>query len=503
LEPAGDGAANDAAAGPQAVSKQDEEVSPVDLWGHFDPPPLPAGLLPAPIEEFAAEEADIMGADPAGLAMAALTVCAAALPDRIKLQVKKHSQHWKESARLWTAVVGGVSAKKTPIMDRATLAIKRIDWDLAREHEAKQEAYDQLTKEEQKLHKPPLPVRLVMEDTTIEAAQEAFRGNRDGILKTHDELAGFFGAMERYNGKGGNSDRAFYLQSYNGGHYVVDRVKRGLLRIENLSLTVLGGIQPDTMRKIAADSVEDGLIQRIVPIMVRDAEAGKDEPAGRAGMQYDILVSSLRNREIPAEPLQFEDEARAVREELERKHVKLQRYYAGFNRRLAAHIGKYDGLFVRLCLLWHYIEGANASAVTARTARRVAEFMHKFLLPHAVTFYTSILGVSDNHDSVSQVAGYILAKKLTTVSSRDIQRSTGGQSGLKRHEVDAICDQLESLGWLTRVQGVRRDSVRWDVNPEVHRKFAERAAREAEMRAARRESILEAAAEKRANKAEE
>ena len=477
-----------------------EAVDPVDLWGHFDPPPLPEGLLPGAIEEFAREEADTMGADPAGLVMAALTVCAAALPDRVKLQVKKHNSHWKESTRLWTAMVGGVSAKKTPVIDRATMAIKKIDWELARTHELEMEIYNQLTKEEQKSGKPPTLVRLVIEDTTIEAMQEAVKGNADGVLKVHDELAGFFGSMERYNGRAGNSNRAFYLQAYNGGQYVLDRVGRGPFRFENLSMCVLGGIQPDVMRNIAADSIEDGLIQRIIPVMLRDAEAGKDVPGGQAGVRYDRLVQSLRDMDRPPEPLQFNDAARAIREGLEREHIKLQRYYAGFNKRLAAHIGKYDGLFARLCLLWHYIEGANASAVTENTAHRVAQFMHKFMLPHAVTFYTSILGVADNHDSVSQVAGYILAKKLIRVTSRDIQRGVAAMSGLKRQEIEALCNQLESLGWLFRAQGPRRDSTHWGVNAEVHRKFAKRAAREVTERAARREAITEEMAERRAVK---
>jgi hypothetical protein len=479
-----------------------EVVDPVDLWGHFDPPPLPEGLLPAAIEEFAREEADTMGADPAGLVMAALTVCAAALPDRVKLQVKKHNSHWKESARLWTAMVGGVSAKKTPVIDRATIAIRKIDWELARTHETEMEIYDQLTKEEQKKAKPPTPVRLVIEDTTIEAMQEAVKGNPDGVLKVHDELAGFFGSMERYNNRAGNSNRAFYLQAYNGGQYVLDRVGRGPFRFENLSMCVLGGIQPDVMRGIAADSIEDGLIQRIIPVMLRDAEAGKDVPGGPAGARYDRLVASLRDTVRP-EPLQFDDAARAIREGLERKHIKLVRYYAGFNKRLAAHIGKYDGMFARLCLLWHHIEGAKTSAVTESAADRVAQFMHEFLLPHAVTFYASILGVADNHDSVSQVAGYILAKKLTRVTCRDIQSGIAAMSGLKRQAVEAICDQLESLGWLFRVQGPRRDSAHWQVNPEVHRKFADRAAREVTARAARRATIMEEMAECRAQREEE
>jgi Protein of unknown function (DUF3987) len=260
---------------------------------------------------------------------------------------------------------------------------------------------------------------------------------------------------------------------------------------------VLGGIQPEAMRKIATDSIEDGLIQRIIPVMLRAAEAGKDAPSGQAGERYDRLVANLHETGIPPEPLQFDDAARAARERLAGEHMKLQQYYEGFNRRLAAHIGKYDGLFARLCLLWHYIEGASTPAVTGRTAQRVGDFMHRFMLPHALAFYTSVLGVSDNHDSVSQVAGYILAKKLTRITSRDIQRSTGGPNGLDRREVEGICDSLESLGWLYRVQGPRRDSAHWDVNPEVHRKFAERAAREETGRTSRRASILDEAAARR------
>ena len=52
---------------------------PIDLWAQFDPPELPRDVLPPIIEQFARERGEIMGADPAGLAMSALTVCAAAI----------------------------------------------------------------------------------------------------------------------------------------------------------------------------------------------------------------------------------------------------------------------------------------------------------------------------------------------------------------------------------------------------------------------------------------
>jgi hypothetical protein len=42
-------------------------VVPVDLWGRFDPPPLPYDLLPATIAKFAAEQSKLIGVDHDGV----------------------------------------------------------------------------------------------------------------------------------------------------------------------------------------------------------------------------------------------------------------------------------------------------------------------------------------------------------------------------------------------------------------------------------------------------
>jgi hypothetical protein len=85
--------------GYDSAAGDDEAVVPVDLWAKFEPPPLPRGLLPTIIEDFAFEQGELMGADPAGLAMAALAVCAAVTPDRIRLQPKRHDKNWVEGRR--------------------------------------------------------------------------------------------------------------------------------------------------------------------------------------------------------------------------------------------------------------------------------------------------------------------------------------------------------------------------------------------------------------------
>jgi hypothetical protein len=122
----------------------------------------------------------------------------------------------------------------------------------------------------------------------------------------------------------------------------VDDPRRGAAMIENLSISLLGGIQPEPMRKIAADTIDDGLLQRLIPIVLRRASAGKDSPTGQAAQRYDHLVERLHRRERPLAPLRFDDAALAIREGLERRHLDLMACEI-VNRKLAAHIGKYDG----------------------------------------------------------------------------------------------------------------------------------------------------------------
>jgi Primase C terminal 2 (PriCT-2) len=69
-------------------SPGDVDAQPVDLWAELAMPSLPEGALPERIEKLARHQSQLMGVDPGGIAAAALTVCAAAIPDRIQVRVK-------------------------------------------------------------------------------------------------------------------------------------------------------------------------------------------------------------------------------------------------------------------------------------------------------------------------------------------------------------------------------------------------------------------------------
>ncbi|RVD64091.1 DUF3987 domain-containing protein, partial [Mesorhizobium sp. M7A.F.Ca.ET.027.03.2.1] len=402
-----------------------DNTAPVDLWARHTHPSLPSGLLPPVIEEYARVQAEMMGVDAGGLAASVLAVCAAAIPDSIQLKVKRHDD-WMESPRIWVALIGSPSTKKSPLIANATAPLKKLDRELYRAYiEAKAE-YDGLDKEVKKTATPPKHVRLRLEDTTIEAAQEVLKDSPNGVLCLQDELSGWFGSMDKYSGnRGAAKDRAFWLQSFNGGNYTVNRIGRGAVWIDNLSVSMLGGIQPEPMRKVAGDAVDDGLLQRLFPIVLGSASIGKDEPTPPVVAMYAALVERLHGLSKPLAggmievSLRFDEGAQAVRNELEAKHHAMAAGWEAVNKKLAAHIGKYDGLFARLCAIWHCVESTGnrpASEVKEDTARRVAAFLHDFLFPHAITFYADVLGLSERHDALLATAGWILAHQPPSVT---------------------------------------------------------------------------------------
>jgi hypothetical protein len=494
--PGGNGSTgNKPQANEKAQTKGEPTTTPVDLWVQFEPPPLPTNLLPKTIAEFAVEQGELMGADSAGLAMGALTTCGAAIPDEIKLRVKLYGG-WLEAARLWAAYVGLVSTKKTPILRAVIWPLVAIERELQMSYAAAKQHWDLLPKEEQKTTPEPKRLRVLIADTSVEAVQEVLRDNTNGLFAQHDELAGWLGSMDKYNSqRGGAYDRAFWLQAYNGGGCPVDRIKRGSFWIENLSVALLGDVQPEAMRKICADTIDDGLIQRLIPIMLRPATLSRDAEVPTATLRYNELVRNLYDLIPPINPVVFSTGAQAIRAALEAKHLAWTAFET-VNKKLTAHLGKYDGLFARLCLLWHCIESTERGTkepsmeIDAGVAQRVADFLHGFLLPHAKAFYTEIFGLADEHDRLKAVAGYILAHKLEGLTNRDIQRGDRTMRGLKKQDIDGIFQQLDALGWIDRVASLNpHKAPRWVVNPQVHQHFAERAAQERKRRQHDRETI--------------
>ncbi|MGP4670659.1 DUF3987 domain-containing protein [Agrobacterium salinitolerans] len=475
-----------------------EQLRPVDPWEIRMHPQLPAGLLPKAIEDFAVSQSEIMGVDAGGLAVAALAVCAAAIPDSITLKVKRHDD-WEESARLWVALIGNPSAKKSPIINAATRPLRSIDDELVRQYLEKKRKYDSMEKAWRAENPPPGQIRARIEDVTVEAVQEILKDSRAGVLLIRDELSGWFGSMEKYgSGKGAAADRSFWLQTFNGGGYSVNRVGRGVVAIDNLSVSMLGGIQPEPIRRIAADAADDGLLQRLFPVCLGPSSVGMDVPASSAVGEYGGLVRRLHQLQRPMQgsmqevPLKFDAAGQDLRQELSERHHDMQTSWEILNKKLAAHVGKYDGLFARLCIVFHCIESTSprpASVIPHDVARRAAEFLHEFLFPHALAFYQNVLGLSDKHDAVLATAGWILAHQPEKITVRDVRRGDRTMREMDVDQAEEVLRKLDAMSWVEPLPSVRRDSVTYVVNPNVYSDFAYRAEKEKKRRERVRELI--------------
>ena len=225
---------------------------------------------------------------------------------------------WIEPPHLWLALIGAPSTGKTPAQRsivETTRAIEREAepaWQAAcAQHSAlvegaraieegwRKSVRDAVQQGAAPLDRPPgaepppeppMP-RLLAMDATTQELQHLLAGQPRGLLCVRDELSGWFGDHDRYGGHG--ADRAFYLEAWNGGAYVVDRVKhRGQpVRIERASLAILGGMQPDRLREIGLD---------VPPVAQLAARLGRRFPAFPVGLlTVEEMVQAVAER-VPA-----------------------------------------------------------------------------------------------------------------------------------------------------------------------------------------------------------
>jgi hypothetical protein len=176
---------------------------------------------------------------------------------------------------------------------------------------------------------PPRP-RVIAMDSSTEELQRMLAEAPRGLLYLRDELAGWLGSFDRYNGNG--ADRAFFLECWNGGTYVCDRVRYHgePIRIEHASLAIIGGMVPDRLRKVLAGA-DDGLAARLMyiwpaPMPIEPlADRGDNEAAQRrtiltgAARRLRALSMGADNHGTPVpKALRLDAEARVLFDDMRR-----------------------------------------------------------------------------------------------------------------------------------------------------------------------------------------
>ena len=524
---------------PPPVEEEPDWPEPVDFevllagGGEATADHMPPSLWP-----YIQDTAERMGVALSSVALAVMVTCSSAISEEWQIQPKQHDPLWTEQARLWGAIVGPPSIKKSPIISEVTKPIVALDakahgtWGEAmKDYKAKLKEWK---KGDQGDEEPVAPRkdRYLVENATIEALSEVLRDDAGGkmtsplgkVLVRQDELSEFLANLDKYtpNGKG-SADRGSYLRLYNGGRFSIDRIIRGSFVIPNWSGCLLGGIQPEPIQRIATEADNDGMLQRFMfdvpPPQSDGVDRAPDWPAIYAYRDLFPFLAALRPGKIKygEEPERiavtgFHVNAYAAQDDVRA----LIKYVTALDssKRLESAAGKWGGLFARLCLTFHLVEiaaarsrneiGPHPESVSADIAERVRRYMREVLAPHLMRADALMFNTEDT-DHAAWVAGYILARNLDKITARDIvQDRKALRAPEKRQTLYSIMSALSVLGWVEAVEprNPSKPPNAWMVNPRVHLVFAKRAETERARRAAVRAHIEETIQEAHARKSD-
>jgi hypothetical protein len=207
-------------------------------------------MLPAALVPFVKDVSERMGQPADFVAIPIMITAAAALGSRWVVCPKAFDKNWRESAVLWGGVVARSGAKKSPCISIATKPIQNIEQSLDREYQithsfylSAKKQYDTSAKNSKgSTTSGPAPVepkrqRAIVQDASYQKVTEMMSESPCGLLGLYDEIAGLIAS---WDSNGQETARSFYLTAWNGNHpYTVDRIERGISRIERASGEVL------------------------------------------------------------------------------------------------------------------------------------------------------------------------------------------------------------------------------------------------------------------------
>jgi len=470
-------------------------------------------LLPDKLRAWVEDISDRMQCPPDFVAVAVMVALGSIVGRQLGIRPKAFDD-WTVVPNLWGVVVGRPGVLKTPAVAEALKPLRGLEVearakheDAVREWEAEAEVRavekkvraDHLKRE---LKKPgadrtalaqglvtgepdePQRRRYVVNDTTVEKLGEILAGNPNGVLLYRDELTGFLRGLDR---DGRESDRAFYLEAWNGdGRFTYDRIGRGTVDIEAACVSVLGTTQPGPLREYVRSmrdgrGGDDGLLQRFQLAVWPDVSTGwenvdrrPDRAAAEVARALFDGLARLDPTPLGAETdgegglpfLRFDPSAQVMFDEwrsgLERRVRSAEEHPA-----LESHLAKYRSLVPALALLIH-LAGEGCGPVKEE-ALATAILWVEYLEIHARRLYAPVIGT----DAAPAAA---LAKHLRkgdledSFTRRDVERK--GWSGLRKEDVERATDTLEDLGWIRAEEdepGDRggRPTVRYRINPLV------------------------------------
>jgi putative DNA primase/helicase len=418
---------------------------------------------------------------------------------------------WSEPTALNIGLVGKPSSGKSPGLDSALDILHAIERDMNMDYpdrlrlyetekevarlanEAWLDAVQTAVKEDvpapekpQDAVEPDKPGRrqIIVNDATVEELGYILAANPKGVLQARDELSGWLGNLDKY----GKGDKSFYIESWGGRPFKVNRRNRSgePLEIRRSTMSIVGGIQPDKLNELLFKVSDDGLSARFLmlwpsamrpsvsPVVPNDAAA---ERAIRRLASLDLVCSADGEPTpdyIPLSNRGGEDDAAGLFNQWRANHFDLVESESGL---LCSHLGKLPGITLRLALVFTFLEWANSpdesppTEISQEAMSIALTFIDEYAIPMARRVYGNA-SVSETDRKAAALAQSIIREDEAVISKRSIYRDKGKwRCDIKdAKEADAVLSLLCDLDWLRPIDagtGPDRRKAEYAVNPKV------------------------------------
>jgi Protein of unknown function (DUF3987) len=444
-------------------------------------------------------------------AVAAMVSLAEVIGRKVGIRPKRQDD-WLVVPNLWGAVIGRPGVLKTPAILEPLRQLYRLEADAKDLYQMLMDQWKVqqiVAKEQEKVtaqsiretlkkggdaaaiaetmlateENQPTRTRYVVNDSTVEKLGELLNENPNGLLVFRDELTGLLRQLDR---EGHESDRAFYLEAWNGnGRFTYDRIARGTIDIEACCVSILGGIQPGPLSHylrsaLQGDEGDDGLLQRFqllvwpdITTEWRNVDRWPDSAEQQRAYQVFTRLNSLTSSDADAvcdedhggiPYVRFSDDAQALFDEW-RAALEHRIRQGHEHPAIEAHLAKYRSLIPSLALMIHLADGGKNPVGLDALERACA--WGDYLETHARRVYSQ--GIAPDDMAARELAARIKAGDLTSgFTARDVYRRHW--AGLStREEAEKAIAVLIELDWLHEVKESTggRPSAKYLINPGV------------------------------------
>ena len=419
---------------PKIEEKPFNDNTTVQGWNNVKPivsslppvEPLSGIMLPDALRGYVYDVAGRQQSPADFVAVSCLCGLSALVGNGVRISPKQHDD-WQIVPNLWGAIIGRPSAMKSPAMQSALAPIYAIqdearkEWQESQKQAAIDDVLSALDEKDRKKKaiqafktgdreaarayltdgqdtgndEAPCP-RIVVNDATVEKLGELLNENQRGLLLIRDELAGFLAKME---GDDYQSDRAFYLEAFNGdGQFTYDRIGRGTVHIQNATISMIGGIQPSRIAPIVNNAMtgkgDDGLVQRLQlavwPDDVHDWQWTDRHPDREARQAYEAVFRTFHDNPLgsPENPLvmRFSPSAQLMfREWME--EIQAEARSGNVSSIMESHMLKMPKTIASLALIFELVEGGRFEIGDLATA--TALVWAEYLISHARRLYSA------------------------------------------------------------------------------------------------------------------